>query len=207
MSGVFLNTTLAILAGGEGSRMGRPKSLLTLGGKPILSHILGEARWNGPTMLVTSPGRQFPPAAGEFSFEVSDPVADQGPMRGVLTALQHSVTDQVVVSAVDMPSTGSEIFSWLARELSARPHADAVMIERKWQGDHIVEPLPAAFRKSAQTLLEQRLAEGKRSLYPLAHSPGVEVLLAADNWIPELWTNLNSPGDLAKWKPAPSGLQ
>jgi molybdopterin-guanine dinucleotide biosynthesis protein A len=202
MFGVFLNTTLAILAGGEGSRMGRPKSLLTLGGKPILSHILGEAEWNGPTMLVTSPGRRFPPAASEFSVEVSDPIADQGPMRGVLTALQYATTDQIIVSAVDMPSTGSEIFRWLARELTSRPQAHAVMIERVWDNDAIVEPLPAAFRKSAQPLLEQRLAEGRRSLYPLAHSSGVEIVRAPDSWTPALWTNLNYPDDLAKWKSA-----
>src|SRR5271168_1275719 len=130
MSDALANTTLAILAGGEGSRMGRPKGPLTLGGRPILKHILAQAHWPGPTLLITSPGRQSPPAASAFDAEATDPVPGLGPMRGILTALQHAKTDQVVASAVDMPSINFEIFRWLADELHRRPEAHAVMIKR-----------------------------------------------------------------------------
>ena len=51
------DTTLAILAGGEGSRMGMPKAHLTLAGVPILDYLLDHFGWPGRTMLITAPGR------------------------------------------------------------------------------------------------------------------------------------------------------
>src|SRR4051794_29684613 len=85
--------TLAILAGGAGSRMGGPKSNLTLHGRPILDYLLDRFSWPGPTLLITSPGREHPPGHTRFSAEAVDPVPDQGPLRGILTALQHATTD------------------------------------------------------------------------------------------------------------------
>jgi molybdopterin-guanine dinucleotide biosynthesis protein A len=51
-------TTLALLAGGLGKRMGTPKALLQIDGRPILEWILAELTWPGPTMLVTAPARR-----------------------------------------------------------------------------------------------------------------------------------------------------
>ena len=59
-------TTLAILAGGEGSRMGQPKAELRIGARPILSYLLDRFLWAGPTILVTAPGRKRPPGATGF---------------------------------------------------------------------------------------------------------------------------------------------
>jgi molybdopterin-guanine dinucleotide biosynthesis protein A len=199
MSDALMNTTLAILAGGEGSRMGKPKGLLTVGGRPILKHILENAHWPGPTLLITSPGRQSPLGVEAFDAEALDPVAGLGPMRGILTALEHAKTEQVVVSAVDMPSLGPEIFRWLAGELHRRPAAHAIMIERMSGHARVVEPLPAAFRKTAAKLLEPRLADGQASLHRLAGLDGVVLVQAPESWGPELWTNLNFPGDLENW--------
>lgn len=206
MTDALTNTTLAILAGGEGSRMGRPKGLLEIGGRPILRHILENARWGGPTLVVTSPGRESPPGAEGFDAEVVDSVAGLGPMRGVLTALEHVKTETVVVSAVDMPAIGWEIFRWLAGELQGRPDAQVVMIERIWESASITEPLPAAFRRSARNLLERRLADGESSLRDLRHLGQVQVLRAPGDWAPELWTNLNFPEDVAKLRSLAQGF-
>src|SRR6478609_398221 len=43
--------TLAILAGGRGSRMGKPKSHLRLHGRPILEYLLQRLAWPGPKLL------------------------------------------------------------------------------------------------------------------------------------------------------------
>src|SRR5688572_6459509 len=100
--GAVEDITLAVLAGGAGSRMGRPKGTLEINGRPILAHLLDRIAWPGPTMLVTAPGRENPPGAQRFDFEVSDAVADDGPLRGVHTALRHVRTEMLVVIAVDM---------------------------------------------------------------------------------------------------------
>jgi molybdopterin-guanine dinucleotide biosynthesis protein A len=74
--------TLAILAGGRGERMGKAKALLRIGNQPILTYLLERFAWRGPTMLVSSPGREHPPGAEEFDVEVVDPVEGMGPVRG-----------------------------------------------------------------------------------------------------------------------------
>ena len=95
-------TTLVILAGGSGSRMGQPKSWLHVGQQPILNYLIGRWRWLGPTMLVTAPGVERPPGADCVDREVCDLVAGEGPLRGIVTALE-SGCERAVVAAVDMP--------------------------------------------------------------------------------------------------------
>jgi molybdopterin-guanine dinucleotide biosynthesis protein A len=73
------HTTLAVLAGGEGRRMGGPKGVLALDGRPILERLLDRLDWPGPTLLVTAPGREHPPGWRRFTNEVTDPVAGEGP--------------------------------------------------------------------------------------------------------------------------------
>src|SRR5690349_20303809 len=105
--------TLAILAGGEGSRMGKPKGALVIHGQPILEYLLDRFDWPGPTMLVTAPGREHPPGHEKFSREVVDPVFGAGPVRGILTALEHATTSIVVITTVDMPSIERTHLEWL----------------------------------------------------------------------------------------------
>src|SRR3954463_11699786 len=97
------NITWAVLAGGEGIRMGRPKGDLEINGLPILRYLLQRVEWSGPTLLVTAPGRERPPAHYDFDREVVDPAAGLGPLRGVLTAIEAAQTESLVVSTVDMP--------------------------------------------------------------------------------------------------------
>src|SRR5688572_13975666 len=106
------HVTLAVLAGGAGSRMGRPKALLEVGGKPILEFLLDRLDWPGPTLLVTAPGRRRPPGAARFDREAVDEVADEGPLRGVYTALTHATTPALVVIAVDMPAVERADLEW-----------------------------------------------------------------------------------------------
>ena len=191
---------LAVLAGGEGSRMGRAKGLLTIAGRPILSHILKSSRWLGPTLLVTSPGRENPPGAEKFDAQAVDPLAGLGPMRGVLTALEHATTDCVLVVPVDMPAVGSVALQWLGAALLQRTEASIVFLKRKSGEDDLIEPLPAGFRQSAADMLRERLREGRRSLHGLAGEARVQTIECPADWPAETWTNLNFPDDVARYE-------
>jgi molybdopterin-guanine dinucleotide biosynthesis protein A len=190
----MLDTTIAILAGGEGSRMGRPKAELRIGGEPILRHLLKRLGWRGPTLLVTAPGREHPPAWQDFDREVSDPVAGEGPLRGVLTALQNSTTPLVAVATVDMPMIGCEHLTVLLTILNARAELIGAMCARST----VIEPFPCAFRRSrAEVLVAAQHARGNRSVSALAReSPLVAAIDAPADWDPRVWTNLNRPEDL-----------
>ncbi|MGB7159521.1 MAG: molybdenum cofactor guanylyltransferase [Tepidisphaeraceae bacterium] len=186
-------TTLAILAGGAGSRMGGPKGALRVGGKPILAYLLDRLRWEGPTVLVTAPGRERPPGCEQFHREVTDPVAGEGPVRGVLRALEAMETDVAVVTTCDMPGMTSPQLLWLKDALSKHPGAPIVMLRRGAD----LEPFPFAVRRGALTILREHFDRGGRSMHSLAQLAGAAVLPAPDDWQPQTWTNLNTPADFA----------
>jgi molybdopterin-guanine dinucleotide biosynthesis protein A len=190
------DTTLAVLAGGEGRRMGGPKGVLALDGRPILERLLDRLDWPGPTLLVTAPGREHPPGWLRFTTEATDPVAGQGPLRGILTALEHASTNKVVVLPVDMPNVMRPPLAWLSARLRENPATAAVMFERHAR----IEPLPAAFRApAAQMLLRAHLADGRLALHGLTESPEVVVVPVLSDWPCDFWVNLNTPSDLAAY--------
>jgi molybdenum cofactor guanylyltransferase len=188
--------TLAVLAGGEGSRMGMPKGLLQIHEEPILRHLLRRAAWPGPTLLVTAPGREHPPAWEEYDLEVPDPVADCGPLRGILTALEAAQTECVLVSTVDMPAVSHAQFAWLAAQAQDRPDAMGLMLRREAGEAPCIEPFPAIFRRDAASLLRERLAAAQRSVSRLTSDPRVALVNAPAAWSDAIWANLNHPADL-----------
>jgi molybdopterin-guanine dinucleotide biosynthesis protein A len=190
--------TLAVLAGGAGSRMGRAKSLLRVGDRPILAYLLERLAWPGPTMLVTAPGRERPPGAERFDREVCDEVEGEGPLRGVYTALTHATSRVVVLIAVDMPAVERDDLAWFVAELLARPTAAGVMGTRGERGDAgggTIEPLPCALRPAlALGVVSDHLASGRRSLQGLAKGGDVEPIDARA--LPDrVWLNVNTPGE------------
>ena len=188
-----MTTTLAILAGGAGSRMGRPKAELRVGDRPILCWLLDRLRWDGPTLLVTAPGRERPPGAERFTREVTDPTGGEGPLRGVLTALEAVETETAVVATCDMPRVGPRQLEWLATALAHRPAAPALLLSRAGN----LEPFPLALRRSALPSLSALFASGERAVHSLQDLERAVVLPAPHDWSNDVWINLNTPADLA----------
>ena len=180
--------TLAILAGGEGSRMGKPKGELVLRGRPMLEYLLERFDWPGPTMLVTAPGRAHPPGWEKFSREVVDPVSGQGPLRGILTALENATTEIVVVTPVDMPFVERTHLEWMVDQLG---DSLGVMSSHEDQ----VEPFPSAFSTNAIDVIREHLERNGR-VFQLTKLDRFKCVAAPSDWTPKLWTNLNTPSDL-----------
>jgi molybdopterin-guanine dinucleotide biosynthesis protein A len=186
--------TLAVLAGGAGSRMGRPKALLRVDGRPILADLFDRFAWPGPTLLVTAPGRERPPGADRFGREVADPQAGLGPLRGVLTALEQFQTPLLVVTALDMPGVGRTQVEWLAEQLHDASQLQGLMTERMIATGPQREPLPLALRAEAKSVVAGHLAAGRRSLRGLA-SEATFAVVPAPPWPESVWSNLNTPAD------------
>jgi molybdopterin-guanine dinucleotide biosynthesis protein A len=191
--------TLAILAGGEGSRMGRPKGELEIAGKPILVWLLERFEWPGPTLLVTAPGREHPPGWERFDREVVDAVAGEGPLRGVLTAVEGVETEIVVVATVDMPAVTREQFVWLADLLAATPERLAVMYRRSVER---IEPFPLGVRRKALGPVRALIASGERSVVRGLIQGVADVVACPGDWPDETWINLNWPEDLDQLGPS-----
>jgi molybdenum cofactor guanylyltransferase len=187
------DVTLAILAGGEGSRMGKAKGLLTLAGVPILEFLLDRFQWRGKTMLVTAPGREHPPGWERFTREWVDPVPGLGPLRGILTALEHAETSIILFATVDMPNITPIQLEWVVQQISQTKNTMGLMTRRITSGKEQIEPFPSAFRTTAADTLSGRLQKGSRSVYSLKDQPGFAVVPAPKNWPQTTWINLNDP--------------
>jgi molybdopterin-guanine dinucleotide biosynthesis protein A len=188
--------TLVILAGGAGSRMGTPKSLLRIAGKPILHRLLDRLNWPGPTTLITAPGLEHPPGHERFTAELTDSIAGEGPLRGILTALE-ATQGPIVVIPLDMPNLARDQLVWLVAQFEKLEHCIALATRPAASGD--VEPLPCALRPDAARPIRGLLAAGRRSVKGLFDLPGAFVLPAPADWPASVWLNLNHPEDLREF--------
>ena len=177
--------------------MGGPKAQLEVRGQPILTYLLQRLAWTGPKVLVTAPGFKHPPGSDLFDQEVIDPEEGAGPLRGILTALEHLQTQFVVVATVDMPDVTAEILHSLVNHLVSDASLLGAMCARTEANQTVIEPFPLALRREALAPIRLRYQSNNRSIHRLLDTPGFTALGAPDS--PDLWTNLNTPSDLARW--------
>lgn len=181
--------------------MGRPKSLLTIGGRAILEVLLENFTWEGPTMLVTAPGRERPPGSGRIDREVVDAVADGGPLVGICTALAHLRTELLIVATVDMPGVGPGQLRWLLETIG--PGELGVMGSRLDGDRERIEPFPAIFRAKAAGPLRAHLEAGQRSVHSILNDSRFVARRTPADWPSSVWANLNYPADVAAFDRSP----
>lgn len=181
--------------------MGMPKVSLQIHGEPILHRMLLRTNWPGETMLVLAPGMENPDGTERFTQVVRDPVSGVGPLRGILTALQHAKTASIVVIPIDMPALSRPQLEWIAAQLEADPDLLGLMPTRQTaNGRALIEPFPSAFRKRSIASIEKQLTAGRRAVHPLAALPEFRSIAAPADWSEEIWTNLNTPEQRQAWE-------
>ncbi|MEO8687038.1 MAG: NTP transferase domain-containing protein [Solirubrobacteraceae bacterium] len=114
-----------ILAGGRSRRMGSPKALIELGGRPLLAWALAAALEAGlETVVVAKPGSALPPLDVPVWPEPERPAH---PLTGVVAALERAAPRAVVVLACDMPFVPPELIARLAAldAVAAAPPGEA----------------------------------------------------------------------------------
>lgn len=188
------DVTLAILAGGKGTRLGGvPKGLLRVDGEAIVDRLLRLGSAFGGTLLIAHPPELYP---GRPVRIVPDVLPDRGAPGGVHAALTHASTSRVVVVAADMPFVTLAAIRAL---LEAAGDARLACYAR----DGRLEPLPGLYRRE---LLGEwtRLLGRQPSLHGLfeALSGSVLSLETLREVDPDLGAlvNVNQREDLVRWK-------
>jgi molybdopterin-guanine dinucleotide biosynthesis protein A len=196
------DVALAVLAGGAGSRMGYPKAEIRLNRRPVLHVLLERFAWPGPTLLVTAPGRERPTGHEAFTREVVDPSPGEGPLRGLLTALENSPAPWLVITAVDMPLVRREQLEWLAAGLKHRDETvvSGLMLYQAGPSGRQLQPFPSAFHVGAVPLVRRLLDSHRRALHALRDDPTIATLDAPPDWPADSWTNVNAPSDLTSYE-------
>lgn len=136
----------AILAGGKSERMGRDKSTLSLGGRPVVRRI-GDAMSTLVTRVrVIGVARPLSGYAAQ-----PDLRGGKGPLSGIHAALATAIAPAVIVVACDLPFVTTRFLRGLAERLE--DGVDAVV--PRASGRPV--PVCAVYRTSCLATLEARL--------------------------------------------------
>jgi molybdopterin-guanine dinucleotide biosynthesis protein A len=149
-----------VLAGGLGRRMGgEDKGLVLLGGRPMVAHVIDTLRPQVGSIVVNANRNRDRYAA--FGHPViADAIGGyQGPLAGVLTALQVCRTEFLVTAPCDAPLVASDLVARLhaACVSAAADLAVASDGERR-------QPVFLLLRASLAPSLEAYLAGGDRKV-------------------------------------------
>jgi molybdenum cofactor guanylyltransferase len=180
-----------VLAGGESSRLGSDKARLEGAALPLaaverLAAVCIE-------VAVADRGRSLVP--GRRSLGDGE---GRGPAAGILGAAAAYPGRPLLVLACDLPRVPAALLAELAR-----PTAADWVIPR-WEGG--LEPLCALYGPAALAALSERVREGRFSLHDLAAGGDLAVRYLEGEALrrfgdpEEMFFNLNTPGDLARWR-------
>ena len=139
-----MDVTVAVLAGGKGSRIGGDKALIELDGRPLITYPLEAARRAGlPTVIVAKQATRLPPVTTQLLLEPDEPTH---PLLGVLTALRE--LPAVIALPCDMPFVSPEDLAALA----------AIDADVATLGSG--QPFPSLYRRAMRLQLEQAIQAG-----------------------------------------------
>jgi molybdopterin-guanine dinucleotide biosynthesis protein A len=184
-----------ILAGGGGRRMGgADKALLPLLGRPLLAHVAGRIAPQAGALALNANGD--PARFARFGLPVlPDPVADAGPLAGVLAAMGWAAgqgAGAVVTVAVDTPFFPADLVAGLS---AAGPFAIAA------DTDGRAHPVFGLWPVGLRDELAAALARGARRVGDWAEAEG-----AARAVFPAAaFLNVNVPEDLSRAEARLSG--
>jgi molybdenum cofactor guanylyltransferase len=176
-----------ILAGGGSRRFGRDKALVEVGGLPMLRRMIGLLQSVAKNVKVVGAREKY----AQFEKEiVSDGWPGEGPLGGIITALQDSALEaersewNLIVSC-DMPFLTAEWLAFLCQR-AAKSGAQVVVPHSM----HGPEPLCACYRTDAAGALRAAFESGVRKVTQGLQHVTTEVLDEAD------WKRFDSAGRL-----------
>jgi molybdenum cofactor guanylyltransferase len=185
--------TVAIMAGGKSSRMGRDKSFVEFEGRPLIASVLAAVENLGAeTILISNKPADYA-HLGLPMF--SDVHPECGPLGGIYTAVHYASHPHTLVVACDMP--------WLNRELLAymiglRQEADVIV--PRWE--KYPEPLHAIYNKACLPPIEANLQAGQLKITSFFGRVRVRFVERGEiegvGGNGRCFANLNTPEDLSE---------
>jgi molybdopterin-guanine dinucleotide biosynthesis protein A len=209
-SAVSLALTAIVLAGGQSSRMGQDKALLTIDGVPLLRLVCDIASsLCNPVYVVTPWPEHYQgllPASCQFILEVPLPIESasnvesstkvtsplsHGPLVGFAQGLAQVQTNWVLLLACDLPRLQVEVLQNWAVGLDSVAEEVVALLTHHAKGWN---PLCGFYRRSCLPALTDYINQGGRSFqHWLAQHP-VQLLPLPDA---QMLFNCNTPADFA----------
>lgn len=177
--------------------MGSDKALLEIDGFPLVARIAEVVlKVCGSVSLIGDPDRY-----GSLGLRaIPDRLSGLGPLAGIETALSATESDENLVVACDMPALRADLLEALFTALG-----DGNAAVPRYDNGHI-EPLCAVYRRNCHAPLREALESGVRGVTEALRrmeSRGVEPRFEL-RYLPvahdEIFANLNTPDDLARYR-------
>jgi molybdopterin-guanine dinucleotide biosynthesis protein A len=183
-----MQASLLLLAGGAGSRMGRPKAWLEVGDTTLLDWM---ARRLGPDFAEVIVAFSEPEQIEQLVPYrlVFDRKHKAGPLAGLEAGLSVARNDVTFAVACDMPYVTPAV---AAMAVVAAHGCDAAVP----RVDGRPEPVCAAYRRSALPAITSALDAGRLAAGAVLDQLDVTWLEELD---PDLFRSLNTPGDLERF--------
>jgi molybdenum cofactor guanylyltransferase len=182
----LMDAAAIVLAGGRSRRMGRDKSLLPFGAKPMLHHIADQLRPHFRFLLIGANDAERYGVPG--ATVVPDRTPEQGPLMGLSSCLEATAADRVFLTGCDIPTMDMPTIRSMVAGLD---NHDAVIAATD---DGMRHPLFAAYRRSVLPAAQTALAEGRRRMEDMLERIRVQTFPIHDG---EWFRNLNTPEEYA----------
>ena len=189
-----------VLVGGESRRMGRPKGLLELQGRPLALRAAETLRLYVAEVTLLGPPEQF----GHLGVRVlADRRPGRGPLEALCAALVNSPYAWNLFLACDLPFLEGKFLEALVRRaLAGRAQAVVPRTADGWQ------PLCAAYHRNCVPVMEQALARDSTGIVEVLPALKVDAIaseeLALLGFSERVFRNINTPAD---WETAQRELE
>lgn len=177
----------AILAGGASRRMGRTKALIDVAGVPMAQCVARALADGGCGDIALVGGSPSELAALELPV-VADGVPGEGPLGGVISALQHfTEASHVLVAACDLPL----LDAGTVRNMLDAAHADPGRAATVAQTDRL-EPALVVWSRASLDDVVALFDGGERAVHRVLAEIDTQTVQVA----PRAMTNVNRPPDV-----------
>jgi len=152
-----LDISCIVLAGGKGLRLGRDKTVETVGNTSLLERVVSYlSLFNSDIIIVAATKQYLPQVSGYAKLRiVVDTYPGKGPLGGVCTGLVASDSLYNLVVACDMPFLNQALLRYMIGL------ADGFDLVVPRLGDNMIEPLHAVYSKNCLTTIKNLLEQGK----------------------------------------------
>ena len=184
--------TIVLQAGGQSTRMGEDKGLMSFDGTTLIEYILRQIIDLADIVFVVSNQPYDYEFLGLPVF--MDVRPGIGSLGGLLTAMTYVRTNYALVLACDMPFVNLNLITFM---LEQAPNHDVIV--PVYGGEQYIEPFRGLYSKTCLPAIERAVVAGKRRA--IAFHPDVNVRLISQQEVNrfdpggQTFINVNTPED------------
>lgn len=180
------NITGIILAGGKSSRMGTDKGFLLLNKKPFVQYSIDALKPLVSNILIVSDNQDY----DRFGYNrINDITKNAGPVAGICSGLEASLTEYNLILSCDIPLINSEILMELIKNIDD----DLEIIQVETNGKSM--PLIAIYKKQVKDSFSKLLINDERRLRVAVNACKVKnIILEKENALHVM--NVNTQNEL-----------